>query len=143
MPPVKSLDRISEKWARVVAVSQPDFEAGVQNPRKDWKTETLAAANNYAAGVSKAITEKRFDKGVALAGTDKWRDRALSVGVGRWLEGVRVSRSNYEAGFAPYRTVIERVTLPPRGPKGDPKNIARVAAIADALHKEKIKRGGA
>lgn len=143
MPPVKSLDAISEKWARVVGVSQADFEEGVRNPRKDWKTETLAAAQNYAAGVTKAVAEKRFDKGVTAAGTDKWKDRALMVGVGRWLEGVQTSRPNYERGFAPYREVIINTTLPARGPKGDPKNINRVAAVAKALHDKKLSMGRA
>lgn len=142
MPPVKSLDRISEKWARVVEVSQPDYEAGIQNPRKDWAEQALAAESNYAAGVQRSISEKRFGKGVRAAGTDKWRERALTVGPERWLQGVRVSRNNYETGFAPYREAIIRTTLPPRGPKGDPKNIQRVAAIAKALHDEKLKRGG-
>lgn len=142
MPPVKSLDRISEKWARVVEVSQPDYEAGVQNPREDWAEKTLAAEGNYSAGVQRAISEKRFGKGVRAAGTDKWRARTLSVGPDRWLQGVRVSRGNYEAGFAPYRETIIRTVLPPRGPKGDPKNVQRVAVLAKALHDEKLKRGG-
>lgn len=142
MPPVKSLDRISEKWARVVAVSQPDYEAGVQNPRADWAAKTAAAEPNYNAGVQKAISEKRFAKGVNTAGTSKWQQRTLLVGPARWLQGVQVSRTQYERGFEPYRKVIENVTLPPRGPKGDPKNIQRVAAVADALHKEKLARVG-
>jgi hypothetical protein len=141
MPPVKSLDRISEKWTRVVAVSQSEYQAGVESPRKDWKAATVAAATNFAAGVQKAISEKRFEKGVAAVGTAKWQLRATTVGVNRWTEGVAVSRDAYEAGFAPYRTVIEQTTLPARGPKGDPKNIQRVAAIATALHAEKLKRG--
>lgn len=142
MPAVKSLDRISEKWARVVQVSQPDYEAGVRNPRADWAAQTAAAAPNFAAGVQKAITEKRFERGVTSAGTARWQERSLLVGPGRWLEGVQVSRNQYERGFEPYRQVIENVTLPARGPKGDPKNIQRVAAIAKALHDEKLKRIG-
>lgn len=143
MPPVKSLDRISEKWARVVAVSQADYEDGIRSPRTDWAAATSAAAVNYNAGVQKAIQEKRFERGVKSAGSARWQERALLVGPGRWLEGVQVSRDRYESGFEPYRRVIETVTLPPRGPKGDPKNIQRVAVIADALHKEKLKRIGA
>lgn len=142
MPPVKSLDRISEKWARVVEVSQPDYEAGIRSPREDWAEKTLAAEGSYNSGVQKAISEKRFGKGVRAAGTDKWKERTLAVGPDRWLQGVRVSRGNYEAGFAPYREVIIRTTLPPRGPKGDPKNIQRVGVLAKALHDEKLKRGG-
>ncbi|KKM89624.1 hypothetical protein LCGC14_1246850 [marine sediment metagenome] len=140
MPPVKSLDKISEKWARVAAVSQPDYVDGIQNPRADWAQQTVAAAANYNSGVQKAIQEKRFEKGVTSAGTSKWQERSLAVGPDRWLQGITLSRNAYETGFAPFRQVIERVVLPPRGPKGDPKNIQRVAVLADALHKEKLAR---
>jgi hypothetical protein len=142
MPPVKPLDRISEKWARVVAVSGPDYQLGVEQPRTDWKNATAAAATTYATATQKAIQEKRFEKGVNGAGTKKWQERTLRVGVNRWTEGVALSRNQYEAGFSPYRQVIESLKLPDRGPKGDPKNINRVATIASALHAEKLKRVG-
>lgn len=142
MPAVKSLDRISSKWARVAAVSQQEFEDGVRNPRADWAETTRAAESNYERGVQTAIQRKSFGKGVAKAGTAKWQERTLSKGPNRWAEGIQKSRSAYESGFAPFREVIQRTTLPPRGPKGDPKNIQRVSAIAEALHAEKIARMG-
>jgi len=142
MPSVKSLDRISSKWARVASVSQPEFEEGVRNPRGDWQANTMAAEANFERGVQQAIQRKSFGKGVSKAGTAKWQERTLSKGPSRWSEGIQLSRGAYEQGFAPFREVISRTTLPPRGPKGDPKNIQRVAAIADALHAEKLSRQG-
>lgn len=138
MPPVKGLDRISEKWARVSQASQPDYEAGIRNPRTDWAKATAAASENYKMGVQQAINQNRFAKGVEKAGSAKWQENSISKGPARWAEGINLSRNQYEKGFAPYREVIERTTLPPRGPKGDPKNIQRVAVIADALHKKKL-----
>jgi len=143
MPAVKSMDRITTKWARVAAVSQPEYEEGVRNPRKDWADETRKAEGNYDRGVQQAIQQKRFGKGVARAGTQKWQQNAIEKGVPRWAQGIQVSQANYEAGFQPYREVIMRTQLPPRGPKGDPKNIQRVSVMADALHKEKLARKGA
>jgi len=142
MPAVKSLDRISSKWARVSAVSQGEYEAGVRDPRKDWAEQTRAAEATYERGVQQSIQRKAFGKGVAKAGTQKWQERALTVGPQRWADGIQVSKSNYETGFAPYREVITRTQLPDRGPKGDPKNIQRVQILADALHKEKLNRQG-
>lgn len=141
MPPVKSLDLISEKWARVVGISQAEYEEGIRNPGADWATEAERAEPAYASGVQKAITEKRFGAGVRAAGTAKWQNRALTVGVGRWLEGVNTSRPAYEVGFAPYRDVIINTNLPPRGAKGDPKNINRVAVLTKALHDKKMQSG--
>lgn len=142
MPQVKSLDRISDKWARVAAVSQPEYVDGINNPRTDWAQATAAAESNYERGVQQAIQAKRFGKGVGKAGTAKWQERVSTVGPQRWAEGINNSRGNYESGFSPYREVIQRTQLPPRGPKGDPKNIARVAVIAEALHKKKITEKG-
>jgi hypothetical protein len=142
MPPVKALDRISAKWMRVSAVSQTEYEEGVKNPRTDWASATQAAASNYDAGVQKAIQNKSFSKGVAKAGTQKWQTNAVEKGPGRWAQGINLSANAYETGFQPYRDALERLQLPPRGPKGDPKNIQRVKAVADALHQEKLKRQG-
>ena len=142
MPAVKALDRISSKWARVASVSQPEYEEGVRNPRSDWAEKTKAAEGNYDRGVQQAIQQKRFGKGVARAGTAKWQKNSIEKGVNRWAQGIQVSQAAYEAGFQPYREVIMRTTLPPRGPKGDPKNIQRVAVMADALHKERLSRQG-
>lgn len=142
MPPVKSLNRIAEKWARVASVSQNEYTEGVNNPRADWAQKSQAAADAWNRGVQQAIQRQAFSKGVNAAGTAKWQERTLAKGPERWAQGINLSQGAYERGFAPYREVIERTTLPPRGPKGDPKNIQRVAAIADALHKAKMQRAG-
>lgn len=138
MPPIKSLDRITQKWIRQSAVSEASYKEGVENPTKDWEKETLAAESNFEAAVQKAITAKTFGKGVKRAGTDKWQRNAIAKGPGRWREGIALSENAYAEGFAPYAEVIRNTNLPPRGPKGDPKNIARVAALAKALHDKKV-----
>ena len=142
MPAVKSLDKISAKWAEVSQRSQGAYEDGVRNPRKDWAKNTAAAANAYASGVQAAVSSGRFAKGVTRAGTAKWQANAIEKGPGRWAEGIRLSQSAYERGFAPYRTVLENLTLPARGPVGDPSNINRVKVIAEALHKKRLQMHG-
>jgi len=142
MPPVKSLDKISQKWTRVCQSSQQAYEDGVRNPKGDWAENTVKAANAYASGVQAAVSSGRFQKGVTSAGTSKWQANAITKGPGRWAEGIRLAQDAYERGFAPYRTVIEGLSLPTRGPVGDPANINRVKVIAEALHKERLRRTG-
>jgi len=142
MPAVKSLDRISAKWARVAGTSQEDYILGIQNPRRDWQKATADAEAIWERGIAQAVQRKSFGKGVNKAGTAKWQERALTLGPARWTEGINASLAAYEKGFSPFREVIIRTNLPPRGPKGDPKNIQRVAILADALHKEKLSRQG-
>jgi len=135
---VKSMDRIKNKWVSSTQANQQEYEDGIKNPRKDWASETAKAEKNYNAGVQAAISQGRFGKGVSKAGTNKWQEKSLAKGPGRWASGVALSANDYEKGFAPYRQVLEGLTLPERGPKGDPKNINRVAAVAKALHEKKI-----
>ena len=138
MAEVKSSAAIREKWARVTPQRTEDYKIGVQSPRRDWAAAATAQKETHKAAMVAAAASDSFAKGVAKAGTDKWRSRALTKGHGRFAEGVMVAGPDYEAGFGPYRDEIERTTLPPRFPKGDPRNIMRVSAIAAALRKKKL-----
>jgi hypothetical protein len=138
MPKIRSAGAIGDKWARVTPERAEDYKIGVTNPKKDWAAETKAAETNYEAGVKSAMTRKAFGKGVDKAGTAKWQEGALKKGVDRFGPGVMAGQDNYEKGFAPYRDVIEHTVLPTRYPKGDPRNIERVKAIAKALHDKKL-----
>lgn len=137
MPKVKS--NYASKWARVTPQRTEDYEQGINNPRVPWAEATIKAAANQAAGVQEAIRDKRFEKGVAKAGDAEWQKGALTKGVSRFGEGVQLAEQKYAANFAPYAAVIEGITLPPRYPKGDPRNIERVKVIAAALRNKKVK----
>lgn len=137
MAAIKSLTDIRDKYARVAPTRVADYTEGVRSPRRDWEQATREAEDNYAQGVQQAAAEGRFGKGVAAAGTAKWSRKTLEVGVPRWSPGIQAGLQDYETGFAPYHAVIERTTLPPRGPAGDPRNLERVAVIARALNEAK------
>ena len=141
MPAIKPVSEIAEKWARVTPGRSADYQAGIQNPKRDWAEATKAAEEAWVQGIQEAASQRRFSRGVARAGSEKWKKKALELGATRWGPGVAAARDDYEKGFAPYAEVIARTTLPPRGPKGDPKNIERVRVLAQALHEAKIKQG--
>jgi hypothetical protein len=139
MPPIKSLAAISEKWARVAPQRSEDYLIGVQNPRVPWDTAAIAAEPQYASGVQAAIGRKAFSAGVRAAGNEKYRRRATELGPSRFATGTQSAKPDYEKGFGPFRQVIESTTLPPRKAKGDPGNIERVRAMAQALSAAKRK----
>lgn len=138
MAEIKALSQIRDKWTRVTPGRTEDYKLGIQNPKRDWETETIAGADNWKAGIDQAHANNLFSKGVSKAGTSKWRDRALKKGPGRFSEGVYIAGPDYEKGFAPYHAAIERVDLGPRFPKRDPRNLERVKRIVDALVAEKV-----
>ncbi len=139
MAEIKSLSNIRDKWTRVTPGRTEDYKLGIQNPRRDWAEETKAAKDNWKAGVDAAAAKDLFAKGVDKAGTGKWRDHALKKGPGRFAEGVFIAGPDYESGFKPFHDAISRVNLGPRFPKRDPRNLARVKAVVDALIAEKLK----
>jgi len=135
---IKDSAAIAEKWSRVTPQRQADYEAGVKAPGKDWAANTRNAADSWAQGVQQAAANGSFAKGVQSAGTEKWQRKTVEIGIGRWGAGVRAGGADYQAGFDPYRQTLAALTLPPRYPKGDPRNIDRVAQIASALHNKKV-----
>ena len=134
---VKSAAEIARKWARVTPERTQDYEEGVRNPLRDWETETLEAEPRYEAGIKEAIARKAFSKGVRKAGTDKQRSKSITKGIPRWPEGVRGAEEDMKTGMEPVVKVLEGLTLPPRFATGDPRNIERVKAVQQALHKLK------
>ncbi len=138
MAEIKSMAAISEKWTRVTPQRTEDYKKGIENPRRDWETETVNAKDNWKAGVDAAANKGLFEKGVTAAGTKKWKDKALAKGPGRFAEGVYIAGPDYERGFAPYREAIARVDLGPKFPRRDPRNLERVKKVVNALVAEKL-----
>ena len=133
-PTVPSISVIAERWSRRAAGASPDYQSGVETTTKDWQAATVAAANSYKAGVTAAAGAGRFEKGVAKAGTQKWRRNAVAKGPARYAQGVQVAQPEFQGGFAPFAEAISRVDLPARGPRGSQQNYARVAPIGTALN---------
>ena len=138
MAEIKRLSAIREKWGRVTPGRSTDYRLGIQNPRRDWETETADAEERYKLGVDAAQAKGMFLKGVKKAGSAKWEDHSLKKGPTRFMEGVAIAGPDYEKGFAPFHAAIERTTLPPRFPKGDLRNYERSKSIGVALHEEKV-----
>lgn len=133
MAEIKSLASITDKWTRVTPGRAADYTLGIQNPRRDWASQTLAAKDNWKAGIDAAAAKDMFSKGVTAAGSAKWKDKATKKGPGRFSEGVYIAGPDYQKGFQPYRDAIASVDLGPKFPRRDPRNLNRVKAVVDAL----------
>ena len=80
MAEIKSLSSIRDKWTRVTPGRTEDYKIGVQNPKRDWEEETVAAKGNWKAGIDAAAGKDMFAKGVIAAGSKKWQEKALKKG---------------------------------------------------------------
>jgi len=141
MAAIKAIEVISAKWASVTPMRSGDYAEGIAHPERSWATSTKAAEGAWGAGVQAAVTRKSFSKGVVKAGDEKWQRKASTIGVQRWGPGVAAAEGEYAAGFAPYRDAIFNCVLPPRYARRDPRNMARVTAIIDALTAAKDRIG--
>lgn len=100
----------------------------------------MEAEANHKAGTEAALREGRFVRGVKKSGNDWWKSQSKTLGAERFSQGVNAGVKTYEEGFAPVQQVIESTKLPPRGPKGDPRNYERVRVMGQALRN--LKTGG-
>lgn len=130
---IRPIDEIAKKWAEVTPMRSSDYAAGVKNPRRPWAAATMQAESSWKDGVNKAAARGAFGKGVAKAGDEKWQRKTMVNGVARWGPGVSEAMGDYAAGFAPYREAIANCKLSPRYARRDPRNLARVKDVVDAL----------
>jgi len=143
MVAIASGAKIASKWATVTPLRSADYEDGIRNPKVDWATAAVAAGDAWKAGVTQAMAQDSFRKGVTAAGTAKWQAATIEKGPARWQQGVAIGQGAYEAGYEPYRAAIERLTLPPKYAKRDPRNLERVKAVVDAMIKVRTGRSAA
>jgi hypothetical protein len=142
---IKDVATIAKKFVDVTPGRAPYYEAGVRAPDEDYATRAKEAEPSYETGVTGAISKKLFGKGVAKAGTAKWQAKTLLKGVdqGRFRSGVTAAGPDFESGYSPYQAELARLTLPKRGPRGDPANVNRVEAIRKALYEKRVGGAGA
>jgi len=138
MPAIKSASDIAAKWSRVTPQRASDYTDGVKTTTKSWANNTKDAEDSYELGIQNSIQAKSYGKGVEKAGDAKWKRKTTELGGTRWGPGVRAASGDYQAGFAPYREVIQNTVLPQRYPKGDPRNYERVMKMGEALHAAKV-----
>lgn len=135
---VKAIGDIAKKFVRNAQTAAPDYTEGVRAAGADWESNTVAGAANYSAGVQQAIADGRFERGVRDAGSAKFVARASTLGAQRFGPGVAAAEPDFVKGAGPYLQTIAGLTLPPRRPKGDPGNMERANAVAQALRRQKV-----
>lgn len=138
MPAIRDVSFIARKWAEVTPGRSDEYANGVKSPKASWAANATEAKEAYEQGINDAISRGAREKGIAAAGDQKWQRGAITKGVSRFGPGVRAGQQDYQQGFAPYQSVISGTSLPPRGPKGDPRNFERSRIMGDALHAAKV-----
>jgi hypothetical protein len=135
---VKDTATIAKKFVRNASAAAGDYKIGVEAAGADWESNARAGEGNYEAGVQQSIADKRFSKGIAAAGQQKYVQRASSLGAQRFPTGVGAAEGEFAKGAQPYLDALKGMDLPPRRPKGDPGNQLRAQAVAARLRAIKL-----
>lgn len=135
---VKDAATAAAKFVQRGQAAAPDYQKGVAASGEAWLANSTASKETYAQGVQEAIGRDAFAKGVVKAGAAKFTTAASGKGAQRYPQGVATAGPAWAEGTQPFLTTLAGLTLPPRRPKGDPGNMARVQAVTDALRKRKL-----
>lgn len=141
MAAIKPLERASRKWVSRASIAGPEYTFGIQNPRNPWQEQALAAEDVYKTSVTAAANAGRYGRGVRRAGNDKWQDRSIKKGPGRFAEGVAVAQPDWEAGFSPFHAAFSALTLPKRGPRNSPANYQRSQLVGQTFARVREQMG--
>ena len=134
---VKDVGASATKFVQRAQAASSDYQKGVQGAGAHWQLQAGAANDTYVAGVTAAANAGRYKSGVANKGS-KYEANAAGKGAQRYPQGIASAGPAWQAGFSPYASTLQSLTLPPRRPKGDPSNYQIAQAVGDALHKKKM-----
>jgi hypothetical protein len=135
---VKDVTASASKYAARASAAANDYKTGVMNSGQKWHDNTKASADNYAQGTQAAIANGMFAKGVDKSGPQRYTDRASTKGATAFPAGVNAGQGRWATNVQPYFQVLQSATLPPRGPKGDPRNQQRSQMVSDLLRRKKV-----
>lgn len=137
MVQMKSLEAIQEKYSRVTPERRVDYEKGISSPRRPWKASAKAGVATYKAAITESIAKDMYNKGLDKVSDADWSGPALEMGPGRFAEGTMKAGPKYGKGYAPIAAAIKAVTLQPRFPRGDLRNLKNVELVSQAARKAK------
>ena len=134
-PKVPDASSAANKWASRIAVSTSEYSAGVKRTG-DWQTKTAAANENYKAGVSKAVANDSFAKGVSATSNSEWQNKAAAAS-SDWSSGASAAKADMQNAMSKVLSSIASASMPDRAPRGSDSNYERVRAIGSKLHADK------
>lgn len=130
---MKTAQSVAQKFVERAAAATGDYVKGAQDTQKDQSALAIAAVPRMKLAINKAIDSGRVAKGLQKSGKAGWLGGVVSKGQERFGQGVAVSMQKYATNSAVYDTARNAAASMPRGEKGSATNLAKVAAVVNAL----------
>ncbi len=138
---IKDTSKLAEKFSRRAGGATTDYRDGIASPKQPQAESAIAAVDVWHASVTSPEAKVLYVKKLQRAGNEKWFRKANGVGGDRYATGAQAAKQDWATGVEPYLAALRSMTLPPKGLRRSPQNVARVQAVIDTLGK--VKTGGA
>lgn len=140
---VRSAGDAAKKFRERASAARGDYASGVANAGGKWQAGAAAAGDAYREGVSAALAEDRFTKGVNRGNAaSKYQNNATKLGPDRFATGVQNAEGAYSQGVQPFIAAMQGTNLSPRGSRASGANIRRVSEVVDLMRKVKREQLG-
>lgn len=134
---MKSASSVASKFAERAAAASPDYVKGSQETNKDQAALAIAGKANWVAGLQNAQSKGLYEKGLQKSGKSGWLEGVTKKGADRFAGGVMTAAQKYAENSGRFDSARNAASGTPRGPKGAPQNLQRVAVVSTALRAAK------
>jgi hypothetical protein len=136
---MKTASQSVAKWATRTGAAAQDYVAGANTTDKDQAAAGVAAKEIYKAALTASFGRDSYAKGLQKSGKAGWQAGIAQKGAQNFATGVSTSgaQAKYSANSGAYDSARGAAAGLPRGQRGSAQNLARVAAVANALHAAK------
>lgn len=127
--PMPTPAQAAKNWQAGMANSGEKLKAGIQAVQESPMEKAAAAADRYAAGVQRSVSDGTYQAGLRAVSLQQWKDAAINKGVNRVASGAAAAVPKMQAFLERFLPHLANVVsgLPPRGDMET--NIARATQV--------------
>ena len=130
---MKTAQEVATKYVNRAGAATQDYVDGAQSTTKDQAARAIASKAIYQQALQESFGRDAYAKGLGKSGSQGWKDGVKNKGANRYGEGVAVSAAKYATESGKYDSARKASDSLPRGLKGSAQNLAKVAAVVNAL----------
>lgn len=134
----KSAQEVSQKFVTRASAAAQDYVDGAKSTTKDQSARAIASKTIYQQALQESFGRDAYAKGLQKSGKQGWTDGVEKKGRDRYAPGVQDSASKYATESGRFDTARRAADNLPTGLKGSATNLAKVAAVMNALRAVKL-----
>lgn len=133
--------QVAQKWKQRMAAAAPQVKAGVMAVQTSPMEKAASKAQEYAAGVARAVEDGTYQAGLRSVSLDEWKTATAGKGADRIAAGAAAAETKQAAFFdwlLPKTDAVKAsCATMPRGTKEDSR--ARMNRAFDMMSQVKYK----